>query len=263
MPSVWRPSMHWPGACKRWGEMTMKNAWLIRVAFSLLPALLSGFACAGASGPFLSRVSVDNLQLVADDFLDLEDSRVYFLDADAWLGSDIDKAWLKLDMQRDGGRSRRIELQLLYSHQLSSYWDLQLGVRHDAMPRPDQDWLAAGFRGVAPLYVDADVAFFLGESGQTSLRMTLHKKLVVSQKLALRPELEMNAYGRNDNQRELGAGLADLRAELRFAYQVTDKIAPYIGLEWTKKYGNTAQLARRSGAATGATTATIGVSFWF
>jgi copper resistance protein B len=74
------------------------------------------------------------------------------------------------------------------------------------------------------------------------LRIKTAQDWLLTQKLILTPELDMNASGRADPQQSLGAGLSD--ASL---YEFSRKFAPYIGYGWARKFGATGDMARTAG----------------
>ena len=103
-------------------------------------ALLSGLLAlpvftARASGmeddPILLKVMIDKFEV-----RDSEATNPIVVEADAWVGRDLNKIWFKLDNEQVGGNTEEQELQTLYSHAISPFWDLQVGWRGDL--RPDQ-----------------------------------------------------------------------------------------------------------------------------
>jgi copper resistance protein B len=84
-----------------------------------------------------------------------------------------------------------------------------------------------------------------------------------TQKLILSPELEINTYSKDDFRNGIGSGLSDLEFGLRLRYEFRREIAPYIGINWEKKYGKTADLARSKGNSTTDTQVVIGIRAWF
>ncbi|MGH8236698.1 MAG: copper resistance protein B [Steroidobacteraceae bacterium] len=47
----------------------------------------------------------------------------------------------------------------------------------------------------------------------------------------------------NDPARRIGSGLSDIEAGLRLRYEVRREFAPYIGVHWVRRFGETADLA--------------------
>jgi copper resistance protein B len=79
----------------------------------------------------------------------------------------------------------------------------------------------------------------------------------------LQPRGEINLYGKKDEANGMGSGLTDATFGLRLRYEVSRQFAPYIGVEWNNKFGQTADLARAEGASTRETRWVAGLRFWF
>ena len=184
-------------------------------------------------------------------------------DAEGWLGKDLDKFWFKTEGERMAGNTDDAELQFLYSKAIARYWDFQLGVRYDFEPSPSRSWAAIGVKGLAPYFFDIDAALFIGDSGRTALRFEAEYELLLTQRLILTPDIEMNLYGKNDPNIGIGSGLSDIEAGLRLRYEIRREFAPYIGVNWSRLFGNTADFARIAGESTSATELVIGLRVWF
>lgn len=65
--------------------------------------------------------------------------------------------------------------------------------------------------------------------------------------MKLTPDIEVNFYGKDDANTGTGSGLSDVAAGLRLRYEIRRKFAPYIGINWTKMFAKTADLARLNG----------------
>ncbi|MCH6549696.1 MAG: copper resistance protein B [Proteobacteria bacterium] len=184
-------------------------------------------------------------------------------DGQGWLGRDLHKIWFKTDGERTAGSTDEAELQFLYSKAIARYWDFQLGVRHDFKPSPSRSWAAIGFKGLAPYFFDIDAAAFIGESGRTALRFEAEYELLLTQRLILTPDIEINLYGQNDPDVGIGAGLSDLEVGLRLRYEIRREFAPYIGINWSRLFGNTADFAKIAGEDTSEAQLVIGFRAWF
>lgn len=79
--------------------------------------------------------------------------------------------------------------------------------------------------------------------------------------LIVQPRIEANFYGKNDVARDIGKGFSDLTTGVR--YEFSRQFAPYVGVEWANRFGQTADLARASGEPTRSTRYVAGVRFWF
>jgi copper resistance protein B len=86
---------------------------------------------------------------------------------------------------------------------------------------------------------------------------------MLTQKLILSPEIELNAYGKDDLKMGIGSGLSNLEAGLRVRYEIKREFAPYIGVNWNKKFGATADIAESEGVDVSDTQLVVGVKAWF
>lgn len=226
----------------------------------LLMSLTAPPLCFAAAedNPLLFKAMVDQLEVR----LTSGDNPLAW-DAEAWLGKDLNKLWLKTEGERVNGKNEDVELQLLYSRAVAAYWDFQAGWRGDLRPRPDRNWLAVGFKGLAPYFFSIDAAIFIGESGRTAARFDVEYDILFTQRLILTPEFETNFYGKKDVERGIGSGLSDMEFGLRLRYEIRREFAPYIGLNWWKIFGDTADFAKVAGQDTDDLQITLGLRAWF
>jgi len=208
--------------------------------------------------PLLLTVILDQLEM-----RDVGGDNALSWDGQGWLGRDLHKIWFKTHGERTAGNTDEAELQFLYSKAIARYWDFQVGVRNDFKPSPSRSWAAIGFKGLAPYFFDIDAAAFLGESGRIAFRFEAEYELLLTQRLILTPDIEFNLYGQNDPDVGIGAGLSDLEAGLRLRYEIRREFAPYIGINWSRLFGNTADFARIAGEKSSETQLVIGFRAWF
>ncbi len=50
---------------------------------------------------------------------------------------------------------------------------------------------------------------------------------------------------------------------LRLRYELNRKFTPYLGVQWERKFGNTADYARNEGEDIESTAFVLGISAWF
>ena len=206
----------------------------------------------------LASVIVDRLEQFHGDHANGQ-----AIDAQAWYGSDLDKLWIKLDGERSDGRLAATRSEVLWNHAFAPYWGWQAGVRHDFGEGPARNWAAFGFQGLSPYWFDVEATAYVGESGRTALRFETEYELLLTQRLILQPDVEVNLYGKNDPARGIGSGLSDIDVGLRLRYEVTRKFAPYVGVVWSRKFGKTADYARADFSQVEDTQLVAGVRFWF
>lgn len=169
-----------------------------------------------------------------------------------WKGSasaftDLWGLHLTSEGERLDGATEEGEVQLRLSRAITAFWNLEFGWRRDFMPKPERDWAVLGLEGMLPYYIETELSGYVDDEGDTGLRLEAHYDLMFSQRLILRPALELNAWGQDDAQRGQDSGLSDMEAGLRLRYEVHRKFAPYVGVEHKRFYGDTADLRRRAG----------------
>lgn len=184
-------------------------------------------------------------------------------DAQAWLGSDYNKLWVKTEGNTLDGQVRDADAELLYDRAMTAFWDLQAGMRRDFRPGPARNWAAFGVQGLAPYWFDIEATAYLGASGRTAARFKAFYELLFTQRLILEPQIETNLYGEDDAARGIGSGLSDTRLGLRLRYELKREFAPYVGVERRQVYGRTADFARSAGEPTADTVWVAGLRLWY
>ena len=183
---------------------------------------------------------------------------------EAWVGGDRDKLWLKSEgFARERRRIDDGRHELLYDRAISAYADLQAGVRIDWDSGPGRTWAALGVQGLAPLFFDYDATAYFGDRGRAAARLAVSHDLLLSQRLILQPLVELNFYRKADPRRGIGSGLSDIEAGLRLRYELAHKFAPYVGIAYAGKFGETARIARRAGDPSDSVQFVFGIRSWF
>jgi copper resistance protein B len=186
--------------------------------------------------------------------------------ASAWYGGDFDKLWLESEGQRSAERTEEARTEIAWDRIVSAWWSLRAGLRHDGGVGPARDWAALGIAGTAPGLFAIEAGFYLGEGGRTALRLAGHRDYLLTQRWVLRPEVELDAYGRDDPERRVGSGISSLDAGLRLRYEIRREFAPYVGVSWTGRFGASANYHEPAGEAGNPAhdwTWRVGVRAWF
>ena len=231
-----------------------------KVNMMMLALAVSGSAVAGGMNddPFLFMLKVDKLEL-----RDADDGTALVWDAQAWAGKDLNKLWIKSEGEQIDNEVEEGDVEVLYSRAIAPFWDLQAGWRHDFRPTPSRDWAAFGVKGLAPYLFEVDATAYAGESGRLAASLDVEYEYMFTQKLILSPELEMNFYSKDDEAVGIGSGLSDMQAGLRLRYEIVREFAPYIGVNWWRKFGSTADYARAEGGESSNTQFVAGFRLWF
>lgn len=186
-------------------------------------------------------------------------------DGQAWVGTDTNRLWLKSEGSVIGS-SGKVEdgiHEALYDRPISTYFDLQAGLRYDIDSAPSRGWAAFGIQGLAPQWFDVEATAYISGGGHLAARFKASYDLMLTQRLILQPEIELNLYSKSDPGRSIGSGLSDLDSGLRLRYEFTRKFAPYIGVAYQDKFGGTANFARRDGERVNDVLFVAGIRSWF
>lgn len=197
------------------------------------------------------------------EYQDADNGSALSWDASGWIGGDIDRLWLRSEGERTNGVTEDAELQALWGHSIGPWWDVVTGVRQDFKPGSPQTWGAFGIQGMALYNFEAEATAFIGENGQTAARLEGDYDILLTNRLILQPTAEVNFYGKNDPQRGIGSGLANTEVGLRLRYEIVREFAPYIGVTWSRSYGNTADFASDEGEDTNEARFVAGIRMWF
>ncbi|BAU73945.1 copper resistance protein B [Metapseudomonas furukawaii] len=197
------------------------------------------------------------------EYQDADEGSVLSWDASGWIGGDIDRLWLRSEGERTNGVTEEAEVQALWGHSIGPWWDVVTGVRQDFKPGSPQTWGAFGLQGMALYAFEAEATAFVGENGQTAARLEGDYDILLTNRLILQPTAEANFYGKNDHERGVGSGLANTEVGLRLRYEILREFAPYIGVTWSRSYGNTADMLREDGEDVEEARFVAGIRMWF
>lgn len=206
-----------------------------------------------------SKVLIDQLEAKLRDGRD-----AYAWDGQAWYGGDINKLWLKSEGEGEfGGRIDDAEVQALWSRAIDPWFDLQLGVRQDFRRGDDRTHLAAGVQGLAPYWFEVDAALFLSDKGDVTGRIEAEYDLRLTQRLILQPRLEVELALQDVPELDIGSGLSSGELGARLRYEIVPEFAPYLGVEYERAFGDTADFHRAGGEDAGSWSFLVGVRTWF
>lgn len=187
----------------------------------------------------------------------------YLWDVQEWYGGDIDKLVLKSEGEGDfGGGVDDAEVQALWGHAIGPYFDLQAGVRLDLQP-DTRSHLALGVQGLAPYMWELDGTLFISEKGDVTARVEGEYDQKITQRLIVQPRVEMEFSAQDIPERDTGAGIVKVEAGLRLRYELAREFAPYIGVGYEARLGQTADIARAAGEDPDGIALLLGVRGWF
>ncbi len=187
----------------------------------------------------------------------------YLWDAQAFYGGDINRFVIKTEGEGEfGGELEAAEVQALYSRAIGPFFDLQAGVRFD--PEPDTRTHAViGVQGLTPYMLHVDGAVFLSDRGDLTVRIEGEYDQRITQRLIVQPRIEVELSAQDIPERDIGAGLTSVEPGVRLRYELRPEFAPYVGIEYEAKLGETADVARAAGEDPDGLKFVLGVRAWF
>jgi copper resistance protein B len=174
--------------------------------------------------------------------------------AQGWIGRDFDKFRWKSEGQAvfEGLDEGESGTDLLYSRLISPFWDFQIGARYanewTGNGEYEDTWSGAiGFQGLAPYMFELDNTLYISEHGDVSLDLEAEYHVRITQRLVLQPRTELSLYAQDITEMGIGAGLSDLSLDLRLRFEIKREFAPYLGIRFEYRVGETGRLAEAEG----------------
>ena len=188
----------------------------------------------------------------------------YFVNAEGWYGGDIDKLWLKTEIEggvRSQARAGRIPGLVEPRDQVPGStcrpafgWTL----------RPDtRGQLVLGVEGLAPYWIEVDAAAFLSDKGDVTARVEAEHDMRVTQKLILQPRAEIDLALQDIERQQIGSGLSTGEFGLRLRYEIVPQSAPYVGVNYKRAFGDTRRYRQLDGDDVGGWSLVAGIRAWF
>jgi copper resistance protein B len=192
-----------------------------------------------------------------------QDTNGINLDSQGWIGRDRNRLWFRAEADAENGHVGDAQAHVLYARQFARWWDVVAGIRQDFRPGAPQTWAAFGVQGLAPYWFEVQATAYVGASGRTHARFEVEYELLLSNRLILQPLVEAEVFAKSDPERGIGAGLSTTDAGFRVRYEWRREFAPYVGVTWNRKWGETSDFAEASGESTEAAWLALGVRLWF
>jgi copper resistance protein B len=190
-------------------------------------------------------------------------------EVEGWAGGDTHRIWFETEgeLQASSDGHDEAEGQLLYGLHVNPFWDVRAGIRHDRLFGPgrdrDRSFAVLDVSGLAPYWFEVTPAVFLSDDGDLSARLTATTDVLLTQRLVAQPRIEWNAAAHDVPKFGVARGFNDVELGLRLRYEIRREVAPYVGVNWLRRLGNTADLARDDGEKAGIFGFVAGVRAWF
>lgn len=196
------------------------------------------------------------------------DGRPILLDASIWVGDDYDRLWINLEgaastVEADGD----LEAQALYSRLISPFFEVQAGLGietvYGAASSRSRGLLVLGLQGLAPYWFEVRPQLLVSHRGDIALTLSASYEVLFTQRLILEPALDLKVALQEVPEFDVASGLNDMTLSGRLRYELVREVGPYIGVEWNRRFGGAADLARAAGADVGEVHFVAGIRVWY
>lgn len=161
---------------------------------------------------------------------------------EARIGTDENKLFIKLHSDKAESHRAETEAKVLYSRMISDFWDAQAGIqyRNDPNREVDENQLDAvvGLHGMAPYFFETDAYLYAGQDQQWRFSLETERDLLLTQKLILKPYLDVDVVFSDDSKYAQKTGLSRIATGLETRYEISKQIMPFIDVSYEYQKGN-------------------------
>ncbi|NNG75569.1 copper resistance protein B [Acinetobacter sp. ANC 4277] len=158
------------------------------------------------------------------------------------IGTDENKVFIKVHADQAESQQAEYDAKVLYSRMVSDFWDVQAGLRYlnNQNREVDQEQVGAivGIHGLAPYFFETDAYLFVGQDQQMSFTLETERDLLLTQKLILKPYLDLNLIFSDDSNYAKKSGLNTAQLGLETRYEINKKVMPFVDVAYGYNKGN-------------------------
>ena len=162
------------------------------------------------------------------------------------IGTDENKIFIKAHINKSESVDAEYDVKALYSRNISDFWDAQSGLRYryekTALAQGQKDTeeqldAVFGLHGMAQYFFETDAYLYLGQDDYVALSLETERDVLVTQKLILKPYLEMDVVVNDDSKYAQKAGLGHASFGLETRYEINKKVMPYLDIAYEYSKG--------------------------
>lgn len=232
----------------------------VNLKFAATAAFALSTGAAAHAEPLIYGIEVEQFEYRK---MDGEDAFVW--DFDALAGSDELKfVWrsegeLGLSSSDFEGLENQLRLQM----PISTYFDGVVGLQASTPDGgPDRYNGVLGVKGLAPQWFEIDADLYV--SDHPFFRFEAEYEALLSNRIILVPNVEIDMPLKDDTAANRASGGPTVEIGARISYDLVDRaISPYIGVNYEKAYGGTADMLRTAGEDTDAFSLVFGTRLMF
>lgn len=147
--------------------------------------------------------------------------------ADGWIGGDYNRFAWRTQGSRSGNETIEADVQALYSRYLATFWDVQVGMRHEFKP-DGRDYAVLALRGLAPYAFDVDAAAFVRTDGRWFARTRFEYDLLMTNRFIVRPFVAADWSMHALTDEGIRRGRTSSEIGINFRYEIKRSFAPYV-----------------------------------
>lgn len=250
----------------------MKRAGTFFLAMIATLVLATPSANAQKAPEFSNELMMDDetyVYLIADklEYRSMSGMNPMMWEVQGYVGKDLNKFWFKSHGEAlTAERETEMEFQGLYSRAITPFLDVQTGIRYDLAYEhinKSRGFAVLGLQGMAPYFFHVDAALFVSEHGDLSAGLEAEYDFPITQRLIGQPLVETSLALQEVEKWGVGSGFNSVGLGFRLRYEIEREFAPYIGINWERKLGPTADMARAEGSDVSSFSLLGGLRMWF
>lgn len=231
----------------------------------LLKAAISVVGIVIWAAPVTAEQLIYGLQAEQFEYRKMDGQDAFVWDFDALIGTDELKfVWRSEGERTQGaGQFETLENQLRLQFPVSTFYDAVVGAQASTPDGlPERYNIVLGVKGLAPQWFEIDADLYL--SDHSFLRLEGEYEAMLTNRLILIPNLELTLPLQDDVAYNQAAGGITVEAGLRLSYDLIDRaISPYIGINYEKSFGGSADLMQANGEENGVFSIVFGTRLMF
>ena len=187
-------------------------------------------------GQIYQAIAIKNAWIVDDDGRGSASTELK-----TWVGSDKNKIFIQAHVEKAESEKTQTETKLLYSRNVTDFWDVQTGVRYQYQPEQkyaQNQWDAVlGLHGLAPYFFETEAYIYAGQNQRWQLSLETTRDVLFTQKLIAQPYLNADVIFNDESSYASKSGLSKLRIGLQTRYEISKKIMPFIDVAYAYNKG--------------------------
>lgn len=188
----------------------------------------------------------------------------YAWQGEASSGTDRDRLVLASEGEGTfGKRPEQAEFQAKWRHAVDPWFNVEAGVRHDLEPGPQRTYLLLGVEGLAPYWIETEAQVFVSNRGDIHARLQAEHDERITQRLVLRPEVEVNLALQDVPELGITSRLPEWAIGARLRYEITPRLGPYLGVEQRRSHADPRGSQAVARADRSSTNLVLGLRTWF